>query len=239
MNLTINQVHRYAGFQKSAINIVKGQRYATPAEFLHDLSRIGKPVAHPEHDIITRIKVGNEQASAAMRSKGMLPHSDGTFSQRPDVVALYVYRQGSSGGESTFTNTDAVLENAPQTFIEVLLEAQFRFSRSQQSDYNETLHETKPLLYERGDGSKGLEWRYDDLVQPELVFSKRPLLAAKALAWLKKRVEDAPKVYMRVEAGSVVILEQGYWLHGRTEITGQRELWRSWVNAPKESIWSE
>ena len=165
------------------------------------------------------VLAGTEPAAqpgfAGLSRRQLTPHTDGTAVTRPPTLVMLVCAQPApSGGEALLVDGRAVhaalQEHAP--------EAAGPLTRPDAARFGSSPGRVSPVFELAPAGRVVVRFRDDDLA----VFNSR---THAALPVLRRLIADHT-IVLPLEAGQGYLVQNGWWLHGRTRFAGQRLAWR-------------
>ena len=181
---------------------------------------VGMVVPHRDADAAgVTVLAGTEPAPqpgyAGLSRRQLTPHTDGTALTRPPTLVMLVCAQPApSGGEALLVDGRAVhaalQEHAP--------EAAGPLTRPDAARFGSSPGRLSPVFELAPTGRVVVRFRDDDLA----VFSPR---THAALPVLRRLIADHT-IVLPLKAGQGYLVQNGWWLHGRTRFDGQRLAWR-------------
>jgi Taurine catabolism dioxygenase TauD, TfdA family len=181
---------------------------------------VGMVVSHRDADAAgVTVLAGTEPAPqfgyAGLSRRQLAPHTDGTAVTRPPTLVMLVCaRPALSGGEALLVDGRAVFtalqEHAP--------DAARAFTRPDAARFGSSPGRLSPIFEVSPADRVVVRFRDDDLA----VFSPH---THAALPTLRRLIADHT-IVLPLEAGQGYLVQNGWWLHGRTRFASQRLAWR-------------
>lgn len=168
--------------------------------------------------------------STALSLDELLPHTDGAFlASPPRYILMACERPDPVGGSSTFLPLERILDDAPPSVVDGLAAGRFLFPQTYDGDLTTSF--AGPVLDKDDDDSSWrIRWRSDHIYQPQAV-EPSPAEAAGSVRWLHEYVLATGCLEERMEAGDLLAIPNGHYLHGRTSLSADspRVMLRTWV----------
>jgi hypothetical protein len=181
---------------------------------------VGMVVPHRDADAAgVTMLAGTEPAPqpgyAGLSRRQLTPHTDGTAVTRPPTLVMLVCaRPAPSGGEALLVDGRAVYaalqKHAP--------DAARALTRPDAARFGSSPGRLSPVFELAPAGRVVVRFRDDDLA----VFSPH---THAALPTLRRLIADHT-IVLPLEAGQGYLVQNGWWLHGRTRFASQRLAWR-------------
>jgi len=181
---------------------------------------VGIVVPHRDADAAgVTMLAGTEPAPqpgyAGLSRRQLTPHTDGTAVTRPPTLVMLVCaRPAPSGGEALLVDGRAVYaalqKHAP--------DAARALTRPDAARFGSSPGRLSPVFELAPAGRVVVRFRDDDLA----VFSPH---THAALPTLRRLIADHT-IVLPLEAGQGYLVQNGWWLHGRTRFASQRLAWR-------------
>jgi len=223
INNIITKLHEDGLLIIDAVNTIE--------ELLSIAQSLGSIIQHRDADerglthIMQRDVLDDKSSTRGFTAKELLPHTDGSsVAVPPTLIIVLCKKKAQMGGLSTFVDSKVVFDELSGQYSSVLkrlLTPKSAIFGSIESGICGSIFNILP------DGNVYVRFRYDE----------RGYYSPHVVEVIPKLLEliEANTLFTQIEENQAYIVQNGRWLHGRTEFVGEREMIRILVKISPET----